>query len=110
MLLNREIGIRVNSSKWNVVMTDSAEELRDRNGHICKGTTSYKNRKIYLDFRVSREDLLHIIKHELTHIYIYETQIELKERYSEEDICEFVAIYGARIINKANSILKRISI
>lgn len=110
-----ETKIRVNGSTWRIVLTDDKNNLRDNIGHICKGITSYKNSTVYIDIDISRDNMIHIIRHELSHIYLYETQIKsslLKDDiiYSEEDLCEFLAIYGSRIINKSNNILRKLGI
>lgn len=104
-----EIRVKINNSNWKIKITDNKEELRDKEGHICKGTTCYRDSTVYIDNTVSRENLAHILRHELSHIYLYETQIRLKDLYTEEDICEFTAIYGRRIVNKVDNILKRIT-
>lgn len=103
-----EIRVKINSSNWNIVLTDNKQDLIDRDGHLCKGTTSYKKSTIYISNEVSRENLAHLLRHELTHVYLYETQIRLTDNYSEEDMCEFIAIYGKRIIKKADTILRRV--
>ena len=104
----KKLTIRVNGYPWDIVFTSDNKNLIDRNGHICKGLVSYKEKIIYVDRNVPREDIKHILKHELTHIYLYKTQLYVKETFSEEDICEFVAIYGSKIHNKVNNIMKRI--
>lgn len=104
----KKIAIRVNGYPWDIVFTNDKKNLIDRNEHICKGLVSYKEKTIYIDESVPREDIRHILKHELTHIYIYRTQSWLKETFTEEDICEFVAMYGSKIHNKVNTIMKRI--
>lgn len=102
-----ELRIRVNGSDWTIVITDNKRELTDKSGHICKGTVSYRESKIFIDESVSKENVAHILRHELTHIYIYETQLTMKETYTEEELCEFFAIYGTKIVTKVNSIMKR---
>lgn len=103
-----EIKVKINGSNWKVIITDNKQDLTDKYGHICKGTVSYRLSTIYLDNTVSRENAAHILRHELSHIYLYETQLAQKDIYTEEELCEFTAIYGMRIVNKANNILKRI--
>lgn len=102
------INIKVNNYNWCIELTDNIENLTNKEGNICKGTTSYKNKTIYLDYKISEETAKHVLIHELTHVYIYETQLELKSYYNEEDLCEFVAMYGERVIKKAKSILKAV--
>lgn len=98
--------IKVNNYTWKIKMT--TEVLTNKSGDKCKSIIDYKNNSILLNCTLlyNEDELLHAIRHELTHLYIYETQLELKKTYSEEEFCELVALYGNNIILKSKSILK----
>ena len=104
-----EIKIRVKHI-WNIVITNNKKDLINNEGHLCKGIVKYKDNIIYIDEEIleRKNDLYHLLKHELTHIFLYETQIELKETYSEENLCELVALYSDDIIRKARLILRKL--
>lgn len=90
--------------EWEVLCTVSKQEL-EVNGKECKGCVHYSDRKIYVYKNLSLEDKFKVLRHELTHAVLYETQIELKEHYTEEDMCELMAKYGPFIVEKANELL-----
>ena len=94
----------INNTTWKVELTDKDENLTVK-GKRCKGCTVYKNNTIYIDKAISQENQLYVLRHEMTHVVIYETQIELKEVYSEECLCEMVAMYGEFIINKSKELM-----
>lgn len=106
-MVEREIAIKVNDNNWKVAVTRDYKLLLDKNGHICKGVTSYKNRTIFIDPRMPKESFLRVLRHELGHTYLYETQININDNFTEEDVCEFIAIYGDKIVSKARSIYKK---
>ena len=90
---------------WGIELTDNKEELTVKD-ELCKGCIHYSERKIYLDKNLSLPDLYIVMRHELTHAVLYETQIELKESYTEEDMCEFVGKYGKLISSKVDEIIE----
>lgn len=86
----------LNGFRWNIVFTEN-EPLLLVNNRICKGSIAYKTRTIYVDCRITKDSIKRVLAHELTHAILYDTQIHVKEQYSEEDVCEFCALYAAKI-------------
>lgn len=93
----KQIKFRVYNYEWYVVLTDKKEDLRV-NGKFCKGCTHYKESTIYISKDTSAKDRIRLFLHELSHAFLYETQVDLKEHYTEEDLCEFMAKFGPVII------------
>lgn len=93
------------SDEWNIELTKEKKKLRN-NGKFCAGVTCYKEQTIYIDMNLRENQLYRVLLHELTHVYIYTTQISPKEFYTEEDMCELIALFGADIIIKANEIIQ----
>ena len=89
---------------WKIILTEDKEPLR-ANGKFCKGCTHYKDAEIYIYKDTSKRDRRRLLAHELGHAYLYETQVELKEHYTEEDMCEFLAKFGERIVKEVDRIL-----
>ena len=44
--------------------------------------------------------------HELSHAFLNETQIEIKETFSEENLCEFIGMYSKKICEIADKYFK----
>ena len=84
--------------EWHVVLTDNKEDLM-ANGKLCKGCTHYTESTIFISTDTSPKDRIRLLLHELSHAFIYETQIELKQSYTEEDLCEFMAKLGPAIMS-----------
>lgn len=90
--------------EWEIVYTVNKQDL-NVDGKECKGCVHYSERRIYVHKNLSLEDKFKVLRHELTHAVLYETQIELKEYYTEEDMCELMSKYGAFIVEKTNELL-----
>ena len=93
--------------EWTFMLTEDKSNLTV-NGELCKGSVHYSSREIFADRNLSLEDLYKVVRHELTHAVLYETQIDLKRQYTEEDVCEVMAKFGEFIVNKAAEIIKAI--
>ena len=93
---------KVHNIRYMVVFMD----ISDRTNN--KSYIQYSTRIIYINNTLPHiETIKHCLIHEITHSYIYETQIQLKEPYSEEDLCELMAIYAEDIIKQTNTIIKK---
>lgn len=97
----KQIRLKINGSYYNVV---EEECVYPEN----KAEINYTNREI----RISPKYLfhpkgLHLVIHEITHAYIYETQIT-PPPYSEESVCEFMSIYGSEIINVSKTVYRKL--
>jgi len=94
-------------NEWRLELTENKEELQV-NGRFCKGAIHYRDSKIFIYTETSFKDRTRILLHELTHAVLYETQIELKEFYTEEDMCELMAKYGQYIIELYKGLISEI--
>lgn len=85
--------------KWKVceVPTDS-EKLLWKNAAPAWGMTWYREKSIYIDKELPKDQKIDTIRHELTHAVIFETQFAHNKKYNEEDLCDLMGIYG-KIIN-----------
>ena len=92
---------------WKVEFTDDKEKLRV-DGKVCGGRVHYKPRQIYIDKELPQSDMRRTLMHEISHAIIYETQIEYKEFYTEENLCEFVGKYGDLVSEICNGIMTNI--
>lgn len=104
MLDKRTSIIDINGIMWTIIRTDEPEKLLMNNKRL-KGVTVYKDNTVYINDELIGNRLNKVLLHELSHIYIYETQIEMKEFYDEEMLCDFMAKFGNQITDKAKRIM-----
>lgn len=95
----------IKGSFWNVILTKDKKALRV-NGKVCAGATHYREQTIYIDKGLKLSQTIRVLIHELTHVVIYLTQVSPKDIYTEEDVCEVMALYGGYIIGKAQEITR----
>ena len=107
MAMTKGIPVKIFQNNWTVILTTSPKDLVVNN-QKCKGSILYKDSVIFLDSNTSEKDRKRILRHELSHAWLYETQISLRDNYNEEDLCEFMAIYGSLIEEMANDILAKL--
>ena len=69
------------------------EEYRKRNpeAYSVMGLTFYKDHKIWIAKEICDDEKDRVLKHELTHCYIWEMGFYNCEYNGEEFICDFVA-------------------
>lgn len=101
VFVNRE------ESAWSITEVAGSDSSLLVDGKRCRGATHYFKREIYIDKDLTPEDKKQTLIHELSHATLYDTQIELKEEYSEENLCDFMAMYGAGIIRVAEDYLRK---
>lgn len=89
---------------WEIFTADSHDPELIADGRSCNGTTWYGHFKIFLSNELRGSRLLRTIKHELTHAVIYSSQCDIPEAFSEEQVCEIMAIYGELIMKAAEMI------
>lgn len=98
------MNITIAGQTWEVFTADAHDPELIADGRTCVGTTWCGHFKIFLSNELRGSRLLRTIRHELTHAFIYSTQCEIPETFNEEQICEFVAIYGEEIVAKSADI------
>lgn len=101
------IVFKINDFKWEVIPTTD-ESLLLVNNKVGKGSIVYKTRTIYIDSRITVDSARRVLGHELTHAFMYDTQITCIPPYEEEDICEFVALYNQKIYKIVKKVLREI--
>lgn len=103
VFVNRE------ESTWSIIEVAGSDSSLFIDGKHCRGATHYFNREIYINKDLTPEDKKQTLIHELVHATLYDTQIELKEEYSEENLCDFVAMYGEGVVRVAEDYLRKTS-
>lgn len=100
--------VTINGIPWTVervspnnpALVDEGEESQHR-----LGVTWYITKNIYVSDELDAESAKVTLMHELTHAYVYCTQVQGLSELDEEDLCNFVGMYGERIVNLASEIL-----
>lgn len=110
---NGNVEITLNAQKWGVHVVDPHDPSLFFYGSPRRGCTWCYAQKIYLSDELDERTATRVIAHELTHAMIYATQIKdsgntEKENYTEEDVCEFMAMYGAQITDIAKDLMKKL--
>ncbi len=88
---------KINGLVWDISIVSgaSAELLAD--GVTCRGTTWCGHQRICLSADLTRQTAKRVIAHELTHAFLWSTQMRIPETFTEEEVCEFVACWGYEI-------------
>lgn len=94
-----------NKCSWVIEEVSGLDSTLLVDGKRCRGATHFYNRKIYIDKNLEATDKKQVLLHELAHAILYDTQLELKDEYSEENLCEFIALYGETILQTAEGYL-----
>ena len=100
------VPVQIFRNNWTVLVTKSPKDLIVNNKQ-CKGCIVYKDSVIFLDENLSDKDRLRVLRHEVAHALLYETQISQKDCYTEEELCDFMAIYSPMVEEIVAEILKR---
>lgn len=90
----------INNQTWEIkeVEEDSGKLFVD--GSFRQGSTHYNSQTIYLSNGLHEDRMKEVLLHELTHVVLYATQSYYeKDSFSEEELCEVVALYGEKAIN-----------
>lgn len=96
--------IEINNSTWEVAIVPNTNPELIVEGNAVTGATWLMQQRIYLSADLTKDTAKGIIAHELAHAFLCSTQIRLAEdakgeHYSEEEMCNFIAMYGEQILN-----------
>ena len=95
--------------KWTVYEVPANDPKLSYKGSPAWGLTYYKIKSIYIDKELAKDHKLEVIRHELTHAVIFETQLSEHKKYNEEDMCELVARYGKIIVELAEKVSNKLN-
>lgn len=95
----------INGVPWKIrFVNPNSHNLRRNDGSITLGVTDNNDGCIYLSKALRGSLLEHVLTHEIVHacVFSYGIYMSLKE---EERLCEFIAIHGKEIFQKAKEVL-----
>lgn len=100
------MNVLVNGIKYNVKEVEPTHSMLLIGDKRCSGTCHYHHQEIYLSNALKLDTMYNTLCHELSHAFLAETQLENKENFTEENLCEFVGIYGKKICEIADNYFK----
>lgn len=84
------------------------EGRQPEDGTRIHGITEYISQTIFIDKELDGFPLVKVLRHELTHIYLWETGQQGREKYTEEDICDIMSIAAPVICKTTDEIILRL--
>lgn len=97
---------KINENIWTIEFLVPEDDRLKLKGSDCAGICWTTHKKIYIDKTLTEKTMRNVIRHELTHAYIYDTQCYQPTKFDQEFLAEFVGIYGEMIILLTDRILK----
>lgn len=98
--------INLEGLTWQVELADAHSPELMVDNEPCRGTTWCGHQRIYISNELSPECALRVIRHEVTHAYIWSTQIYLPKTFDEEYICDFMAVWAPCILDTSKRIFE----
>ena len=98
--------IELEGMTWQVELADAHSPELMVDNECCRGTTWCGHQRIYISNELTPECALRVIIHEVTHAYMWSTQIYLPKTFDEEYICNFMAVWSSRILNMSKKIFE----
>ena len=86
--------IEIAGQQWQVYKVDAHHPGLMVNETAHRGACWCGAAEIYLSSELKGDHVTRVVMHELAHAYIYSTQAIDVESWSEEDVCELIAIYA----------------
>lgn len=104
----------ISKNTWKLYFKPREEMLKifyedtepEENSRIL-GVTDYKNSTVYIDKELNGFILVKTLRHELMHIYLWETK-KKKYLYNETEICEIISVATPLICKLTDNIILRL--
>ena len=96
----------INGFEWEVHIIPATDPELYVDGDICRGTTWMGKHQIFLSSDLTSSTAKRVIVHELTHAYLFSTQMRVPETFTEEEVCDFIACWADLIYSSANNIYR----
>lgn len=86
--------IEIAGQQWLVEKVESHHPGLFVEGTACRGACWCGSAEIYISNELKGDQVARVVMHELAHAYLYSTQAVQPESWTEENVCEMVAIYA----------------
>lgn len=97
---------KINDIEWEIIELDQLDTRLESKGNYCGGICAFDLKEIYLSKNLQLSYKRKVLIHELSHAHLLDCLIKSTNKYDEEELCEFVAIYSQRILEIANEYFK----
>jgi len=104
-MTNKVIEFKIDYADWKLIIVP-ANEMDTEYSEF--GICNSKAQIIKLSDGIPPSNFKHVLRHELTHAFIY-THSRKQESYSEEDLAIFVEMYGYDIVILTNNLMWRLN-
>lgn len=104
MLQNKNTTLVIGQSTWKVSIENSHSSELCVDGNVSRGCTWCGKHEIYLSNELTPITFRRVCIHELVHAILFSTQACLLETYTEEQLCDFMALYGDEVIYLADQL------
>lgn len=95
--------VSINGIEYEIIEVEPMHSMLLAEGKRCSGTCHYHQQEIYLSESLKPDSKYSILCHELSHAFLFETQLDKKsENFSEEELCDFMGMYGKSIMQIAD--------
>lgn len=94
----------INGLLWDISIVPPTSPELYVDGNTCRGTTWFGQQQIFLSADLNADSAKVVIIHELTHAFLWSTQMRIPDTFTEEEICDFVARWGSEIISTAREV------
>lgn len=91
---------------WQIYLAKPHDPELFVNGESLQGACWCGHSKIFISDELDDAALKRTLIHEIAHAVLYMSQLEVSETFSEEQLCNFMAIYGKMVVNTADYILE----
>lgn len=92
----------INDIEWEIIELDGLDTRLQNKGEYCAGVCVYDKKEIYLLNNIKLSHKRKVLIHELAHAHLYDCLLKNTGKFDEEEVCEFVAIYGTQIFGIAD--------
>lgn len=86
--------IEIAGQQWQVWAVNAHHPGLMVDGTARRGACWCGKTEIYISNECTGDQVARVVMHELAHAYIYSTQAISVENWTEEDVCEMIAIYA----------------
>lgn len=99
----------VNNQVWEIKEVPADCGKLVINGCFRQGSIHFDTQTLYVLDSLKIERKREVLLHELAHCFLYATQIYYeKDSFSEEEVCEFIALYSSQVVDVMDRYFKKI--
>lgn len=101
--------INILNQIWDVKVVSPHDTSLCVDGSYCRGACWCDRLTIAISNELNEKTLRRVIAHELTHALLWSSQVQIPEQFTEEQVCDFMAIYGAFIATFTEDVYTTVS-